>query len=204
MYIPEFIFERRPILGVLLGILGLAFSLVAYHLVEREYRGFGKTPEPVDLKTIAPPPELHGKWVVVTQPLKIHCEPVEIENQLDHQLLFGRVQSTYFLADVEGSQRYVILERHRKAACDDVRRPPFVGVLTEVNPRLHSTLEYRGMVFPYNKLTMLLCLSCGPADSKQYLLLFPIIAAMSIWLIVRFWRKHQQLVRLREALSVRT
>jgi len=200
VYVPHAIFERKPILGVLLGVAGLAMSVVAYHLIQREYRSWGKTPEPVDLKTITPPPELHGKWVTVTQPLKIDCQPFEIENQMEHQLLFGRVESTYFLAEIEGSGRFVILERRKKARCEDLRPAPYVGVLTEVNSRLRSTLESKGMVFPYRKLIMLLCLSCGPSEARELLVCFLIIMCASVWLIVTFWRKHQRLARVRRAI----
>lgn len=202
MHIPLEIFERKPLLGLLLGITGLTMSLILFAMVAREFRGFGKSPEGVDLRTITPPPEMRGKWVRVTQPLKIYCEPVEVENQLEHQLLFGRVESTYFLAEIEGSQRFVVLQRHKKASCNDVRRAPFVGVLTEINPRLRSTLEGRGMVFPYNKLAMLLCLSCGPEDSKKYLIIFPIMMAASLWLMNRYWRKYLRLAALREGSSL--
>jgi hypothetical protein len=202
VYVPHEIFERKPILGVLLGIMGLGFSMVAYYLVQREYRGWGKVPAPVDLKTVTPPPELHGQWVMVTQPVKIDCQPFEIENQAEHQLLFGRVQSTYFLAEVEGSDRFVILEHRRKTSCYDARRSPFVGVLTEVNPALRSSLEGRGMVFPFRKVTMLLCLSCGPAEAREYLVCFLLIMAGSAWLTVRFWRKYQQQARVRRVIAI--
>ena len=202
VYIPELIFERKPIAGVVLGVVGLGFSMVAYYLVQSEYRSWGKTPEAVDLKRVTPPPELHGRWVEVTQPLKIDCTPAEIENQTEHQLLFGRVQSTYFLAEVEGSERFVILEHSKKASCDDLRRRPLVGVLTEVNPRLRSTLESRGMVFPFRKVTMLLCLTCGPAEAREYLICFLLVGAASAWLTVRFWRKYQQQAKFRRLLAM--
>ena len=202
VYIPELIFERKPIAGVVLGIVGLGFCMVAYYLVQSEYRSWGKTPEAVDLKTVTPPAELHGKWVAVTQPLKIDCTPAEIENQAEHQLLFGRVQSTYFLAEVEGSQRFLILEHGKKVSCDEVRRRPFVGVLTELNPRLRSTLESRGMGFPSRKMTMLLCLTCGPAEAREYLICFLLLGAASAWLTVRFWRKYQQQATFRRLLAM--
>jgi hypothetical protein len=202
VFIPHEIFERKPLLGLLLGITGFTLSLVLFAMVAREYRGFGKSPEETDLKTITPPPETLGKWVRVTQPLKVFCEPIEVENQLEHQLLFGRVESTYFLAEIAGSPRFVVLQRHKKASCDDVRRAPFVGVLTEINPRLHSTLEGRGMVFPRDKLAMLLCLSCGPEDSRQYLFIFPVIMAASLWLMSRSWRRYLRLTAFREGSSL--
>lgn len=192
MYIPHEFFERRPLWGVFLGVVGLAFCLVAVAMIWQEYHGFGNSPEKVDLKLITPPPEMRGKWVEVSQPLKVHCEPVETENQLEHQLIFGRVQDTYFLAEISGSPRFVVLERHKKAVCAEVQQKPLVGVLTELNPCLRSTLEGRGMVFPRNAFAMLLCLSCGPRESRGYLLIFPIIGAASFWLIVRFWRLHTQ------------
>jgi hypothetical protein len=200
--VPHEIFERKPILGVLLGVAGLGLSLVAYYVVQREYRSWGKTPVPADLKTVTPPPELHGQWVKVTQPLRIDCQPFEIENQAEHQLLFGRVESTYFLAKIEGSERFVILERRRKANCEDVQRAPYVGVLTDVNSRLRSTLESKGMVFPDRKMMMLLCLSCGPREARELLVCFLILMGLSAWMIARFWRKHQRMVRFRRAFSL--
>jgi hypothetical protein len=117
---------------------------------------------------------------------------------LEHQLIFGRVEDTYFLAEISGSQRFVILQRHKKAVCADVQQSPRVGVLTELNPRLRSTLEGRGMVFPRNGSVMLLCLSCGPTESRGYLIFFPILGAASLWLIVRTWRLQTKQVALRE------
>ena len=198
MFVPHEIFERKPLWGVLLGVVCLGLCIVAMGVIWREYRGFAKSPEKVDLNAITPPPEMHGKWVEVSQPLNVHCEPIETENQLEHQLIFGRVEDTYFLAEISGSQRFVILQRHKKAVCADVRQSPRVGVLTELNPRLRSTLEGRGMVFPRKGLVMLLCLSCGPTESRAYLMFFPVLSAASLWLITRSWRLHMKQVTLRE------
>ena len=198
LYVPHQIFERRPLLVMFIGAAGLVMSLVFFALVLREYRGFGKQPEKVDLTTITPPSGLHGKWVEVTQPLKIYCEPVEIENEPDHQFFFGRVESTYFQAEIVGSHRFIVLERDKQATCRDVKATPLIGVLTEVNPRLRSTLEGQGMVFQRNAFVMLLCLSCGPKQAETYLLFLPIIAAVSLWLTGRSWRPHLQQSAKRE------
>ncbi len=149
-------------------------------------------PESVDLKTVIPPEEMHGKWVQVDQPLKIYCEPIETEYQLEEQILFGRIESTYFLAEIPGSQKFVVLQRDRKAVCSDVQQMPLVGVLTELNPRLGSTLLSRGMVFPRNGFTMLLCLSCGPRQSVLYLIFLPLMIILSVWLMNRSWRAYSQ------------
>ena len=183
---------------MLIGAVGLVMSIVFFALLLREYRGFGKVPQKVDLKTITPPPDMQGKWVEVTQPLKIYCEPIEMENEPDHQILFGRVESTYFQAEILGSQRFIVLERDKQAVCHDVQTTSLVGVLTELNPRLRSTLEGRGMLFQGNAFVMLLCLSCGPKQSETYLLFLPIIAAASLWLTGRSWRKHLQQAAQRE------
>lgn len=108
MYVPGEIFERKPLLGFFLGAICLIMSLFAFLVVLREYLDFGKSPQRVDLATVVPPPEMHGTWVQITQPLNIYCERIEVENQADHQLLFGRVESTYFLAEISGSQRFVV------------------------------------------------------------------------------------------------
>lgn len=198
MYVPHEVFERKPLLGFLLGAVSLILCLFAFSVVLREYLDFGRSPQGVDLTTVVPPSEMHGKWVEVTQPVKIHCEPIEIENEPAHQLLFGRVQSTNFLAEISGSQRFVVLQRYKKVSCDDVRTAPMIGVLTELNPALRGALQSQGMVLPRNSLAMLLCLSCGPADSRTYLVLFSIMIAASLWLTSRSWRKHLQQVTLRE------
>lgn len=197
MYVPHEIFERKPLLGFLVGAVSLIFCLFAFLVLLREYLDFGRSPQKVDLTTVVPPSEMHGKWVEVTQPLKIHCEPIEIENQPEHQLFFGRVQSTNFVAEISRSPRFVVLQRSKKATCDDVTAAPLIGVLTELNPALRGSLVGRGMALPRNSLAMLLCLSCGPADSRTYLLLLSILIAASLWLTSRSWRKHLQ-VTLRE------
>jgi len=177
---------------MLIGAAGLVMSLVFFGLVLREYRGFGKHPQRVDLTTVTPPPDMHGKWVEVTQPLNIYCEGVEIENEPDHQLLFGRVESTYFQAEILGSHRFIVLESDKQAVCRDVQTTPLVGVLTELNPRLRSTLEEHGMAFQHSTFVMLLCLSCGPKQAETYLFFLPIIASVSLWLTGRSWRQHLQ------------
>lgn len=198
LYVPHEIFERKPLLGFVLGAVCLIFSLFAFCVLLREYLAFGKVPHKVDLKTVTPPPEMRGEWVVVAQPLKIYCEPVEVENQAEQQILFGRVESTYFQAEIPGSQRFVVLARHRRAACRDVQSTPLVGVLTELNPALRSTLEGRGMVMRRDAFVMLLCLSCGPKDSQIYLTLFLIMIAASLWLTGRSWRRHMAQAAMRE------
>jgi hypothetical protein len=201
VYVPHKIFEKKPLLGLLLGTVSLAFATLGLIMIAREYRGFGNSPQDVDLKTVAVPPEMHGKWVRVTQTLKVRCQAVEVDNQPEHQLLFGRVESTYFLAEIEGSKRLVVLQRHKKAVCDDVRRPLLVGVLSELNPQLRRTLEGGGMLLWYGQPT-LLCLSCGPEDSKKYLVFFPVLMAASLWLMNRSWRGYLRKVALREGLSL--
>lgn len=202
VYVPHEIFERKPLLGVLLGVVSLGMCALLFAMALREYRGFGRFPEKVDLKTVTPPPEMLGKWVEVMQPVKVYCEPIEIENQAEHQLLFGRVESTNFLAEILGSQRFLVLQRSKKAKCEDVQGNPLVGVLTEVNPRLRSTLESKGMVFPRDRLVMLLCLTCGPKESRTYLIVFPIMIGASLWLINRSWRIHLRQTALRKGTSI--
>jgi hypothetical protein len=201
VYVPPEVFQRKPLLGLLLGTVSLAFGALGFIVVAREYRGFGNSPQSVDLKTVAIPPEMQGKWVRVTQTLKVRCQAVEVDNQPDHQLLFGRVESTYFPAEIEGSKRLVVLQRHKNAVCDDVRRPPFVGVLSELNPQLRKTLEGGGMLLAYGQ-PMLLCLSCGPEDSKKFLIFFPVLMAVSLWLMNRSWQRYLHKVALREGLSL--
>ena len=202
MFVPHEIFERKPLLGLLLGTVSLGLGLLGFLVIGREYRGFGKQPESVDLRNVVVPPEMHGKWVRVNQQLKVNCEGVEVENQLEHQLLFGRVQSTYFLAEVEGSNRSVVLQRHKKAVCDQVRNGPYVGVLNEINPQLRRTLDRGGMILPLDHSAMLLCLSCGPEDSKKYLYFFSVLIAASLWLMNRYWRKYLRKVAFRERTSM--
>lgn len=198
MYVPHQIFERRPLLVFFLGFITLIISLFGFALIFREYRGFGKTPAHVDLTTVTPPKEMHGIWMEVTQPLALHCEAVETENPAEQQIIFGRVDSTYFLAEIPGSRRVVILEHSRKAACSDVQRAPMTGVLTELNSTLRGTLESRGMVFPRNCFPMLLCLSCGPRNSLIYLFLLLLMIVLSLWLATRSWRKYQEQATARE------
>lgn len=195
---PHEIFKRKPLLGFFLGALCVILSLFAFSVLLREYLDFGRAPQRVDLKTVTPPPEMRGRWVEVSQPLKVYCEPVELENQAEQQILFGRVQSTYFQAEISGSPRFVVLERHRKAVCRDVQTTPLVGVLTELNPALRSSLAERGMLLRKDALVMLLCLSCGPKESAMYLTLSLVMMAASLWLTRRSWRMHLEQVALRE------
>lgn len=202
MYIPHQIFERRPLLVVVVSAVSLVMSSFLFLLVLREYRGFGETAQKVDLTSVNPPSDMNGYWVAVTQPLTFHCEPVETEYELDQQWLFGRVNTTYFLAEIPNSERVVVLQRDKTAACRDVQQAPLVGVLTELNPRLRSTLEGRGMVFPRNRQAMLSCLSCGPEQGRLYLTFLPIMMALSLWLMKRSWRKYQHQIAQRDGIFV--
>ena len=202
MYIPHQIFERRTLLLAILSAVCLVMCLFFFFVVLHEYRGFGKTPQNVDLTSVDPPSDINGRWVAVTQSLNVHCEPVEMERELEQQWLFGRVASTYFLAEIPSSERVVFLEHDRAAACRDVQQPPLVGVLTELNPRLRSTLEGRGMVFPRNCQAMLLCPSCGPEQGRLYLTFLPVMLVLSLWLMNRSLRKYQHQTAQRDGIFV--
>jgi hypothetical protein len=177
-------------------------SLFFFMLVLREYRGFAKVPQKVDLASVTPPPEMHGIWMEVTQPLIVHCEPVETEYPPDQQILFGRVDSTYFLAEIPGSKRVAVLERDKQAGCSGVQHAPVTGVLTELNPKLRETLESHGMVFPRNAVAVLLCLSCGPRNSVTYMILLGLMIVVSLWLTTHSWRRYQQQIASRHMISV--
>jgi hypothetical protein len=202
VYVPHQLFERRPFLTSLLGAVALVMSLFFFMLVLREYRGFGKVPQRADLATVIPPPDMHGIWMEVTQPLIVHCEPVETEYPPDQQILFGRVDSTYFLAEIPGSERVAVLEYDKQAACNDVQRAPVTGVLTGLNPKLRETLESHGMVFPRSAVAVLLCLSCGPRKSVTYLFFLGLMMVVSLWLTTRSWRRYQQQNTSRHMISV--
>jgi hypothetical protein len=198
IHVDNRIFEKWPLLGVLLGVSSLVLWIVIYVMVYREYRGYGNSPEIVDLKTIAPPPEDLGKWAQITQPIKINCglSMQEIKSPPE-SWLFGRVESTFFIAAVEGSKRNVLIIYEGDISCDGVAKQPFVGVLEELNPRRRSYLTSNGYTLPANT-DMQFSLGDGPARTRKLMLIGCFLPLGSIFIIWRFWPRWRAQVQKAE------
>lgn len=192
------LFLRRPFLGVMLGTVSLVMWIVLFGILFREYRGFGEAPAPVDLKTIAPPAENHGKWVRVDQPLVVHCDlGIQELNDLPERWIFGRVANTFFIAGIEGSNRNLLLVYDRDATCEDGKRWPMKGVLQEINSRRKSYLSGERFVIPPTA-DMQLSVDEGPASYRRLMLLGSFLPVLSLVCIVRFWPKWRMQVRQAE------
>jgi hypothetical protein len=176
----------------------------AYLLIELaiEYRGLGNTPQYVDLNTITPPPPDRGLWVEVRQPLRIQCDSVQVVRDPLEAALFGKVESTYFKAQVIGSDRWLIIDHDGVATCAEVAKSPQVGVLEQLDPRFRGTLEGYGLTVPVVGTVMRLQLSWQPTRIKRYCYYAGMFGLLSLYLAGHFWRKHLQAVRARNGSSI--
>jgi hypothetical protein len=122
VHIPIGIIDRKPLLGVLLG-LGL-FGLMVYlfFTLLREYRRFGSTPQQVDLRTVPPPPTDRGLWVRIFQPLCVQCEVLQ---EMDG----SKVDKTSLMAEIENSDRWLMLDQKSDMNCNSVMSGPMTGIL---------------------------------------------------------------------------
>ena len=199
VHVDNQIFDKRPFLGVLLGLGSLVLWIVVYAFMIREYRGYGKTPEIVDLKSIAPPPETRGRWVKITQPLILDCSVHAQEVRTPPESwLFGKVESTFFTASVVDSSRNMLIVYDGDISCKSVLNQPFVGVLEELNSRRRSYLSSNGFVFPPGT-DLQFSLGDGPARSRKLMLMGSFLPLCSIFIIARYWPRWRAKVREAES-----
>lgn len=194
-------FEAKPIRGVVLGLLGVAMWVVLSGIMFREYRGFGKTPVVIDLKTVAAPPENHGQWVRVDEPLLVNCAfTTQQENNPPERWIFGRIDETFFVVGIEESDRHLLLVYHGDAHCDATYRRPLEGVLQEINSRRRTFLSGGGFTFP-PQTNMQLEIGDGPASYRKLMAWSLIIPLASLLLIQRYGRKWRMQVKQGENLT---
>lgn len=203
VHVDEQIFDKRPVLGLLLGAVTLVFFLALYVALYREYRGFGKVPEEVDLKTIVPPRQDHGKWVRITQPLELRCgRGIQELRGLEERWFFGKVSDTYYLASVNGSDRSVLLNYEGDTTCEGMSHMEITGVLEELTARRREVLSGEGFLFPDNGVVMELCLSCSPRQLRSLLLWSSFIPIVGLYFVVRYGRKYRQQIEARKSAGV--
>jgi hypothetical protein len=203
VHVDPTLFERRPFLAVILGIALLALLVCALTVVYSEYRAFGKTPEIVDLRTIDAPPQDHGKWVRVTQPVTIDCNNgAQEQREYPERWLFGKVEDTLFAASIPGSDRTLLLEYDGDIRCDALAQMEKIGVLEELSPRRRWFLGGGALVLPRNGVVLKLCLSCGPAQSRQILIWGSALLILPLFVIQRYWTKYRRKLELEAAKTV--
>jgi hypothetical protein len=199
MYVPisQKVFDRRQLLVLLLAAATLVFMLVAYGGLYREYTGFGIAPEEIDLKTVIPPQQNHGRWVRITQPLELHCDRGIQES------LLGKIGSTYYLAQVSGSDRSVLLDYEGNTTCEAMSRMEMTGVLEELTVRRREVLSGEGFFFPSSGVVMQLCLTCNPQQFRNMVLWSGFIPLLCLYLIIHNGRKYRQQIEARKLSGLR-
>ena len=194
-------FERRPFLGVALGIGSLALWTVLGVIIFQEYKGFGKTPARVDLNTVAPPHENHGNWVEVRQPLVLHCNlNLQQLREPPESWLFGKVEQTFFMADAIGLNRTVLMVYDGDVRCAEAAKKPLIGVLEELNSRRRRYLTANGLAIPAGA-DLELMVGDGPANYRKIMLECSFLPLLSIFIIWHFWPKWRAQVRRAENLG---
>jgi hypothetical protein len=199
VHVDDQVFEKRPVLGFLLGAFTIVLFMVLYVVLYREYKGFGKVPEVVNLKTILPPRQDHGKWVRITQPLELRCDRgIQELRGLEERWFFGKVSDTYYLASVSGSDRSVLLNYEGDTTCEGMSHMEMTGVLEELTARRREVLAGEGFLFPDSGVVMQLCLSCSPRQLRNLLWWSSFIPLVGLYFVVRYGRKYRQQVEARK------
>lgn len=199
VHINQRIFETPPVLGLLLGAVTMVLTLVIYGVLYGEYKAFGKVPEEVDLKTVVPPRQDHGRWVRITQPLALRCDHgIQELRDWEEQWLFGKVSDTYYLSQVRGSDRSVLLDYEGDTTCEGMSHMKMTGVLEELTARRREVMAGEGFLFPSSGVVMQLCLSCSPRQLRNLLLWSSLIPVASLYLMIRYGRKYRQQIEARK------
>jgi len=167
----------------------------------QEYRGFGNTPASVDLNKVVPPTENHGQWVRIDQTLLVHCQlSAQEQRQPPDSWFFGRIENTFFIASIAGSNRNLLLVYDGDVNCEDAKNQTIVGVLEELNSRRRSYLGGGGFVFPPGT-DMQLSVGDGPESYRRLMMWGMFLPLVSIFCIVWFWPKWRAQVRRSEDLT---
>lgn len=197
VHINQEVLDRRPLLFLLLGAGTLVFMLVVYGVLYREYAGFGKAPEEVDLKTVVPPRQNHDRWVRITQPLVLQCDRGIRESFL------GKVGSTYYLARLSGSDRSVLLEYEGDTTCEAMSRMEMTGMLEELTPRRREVLSRDGFFSPSSGVVMQLCFTCNPRQFRNRVLLSGFIPLVALYLVFHNGKKYRKQMKSRKWIELR-
>jgi len=189
------VFERRPLLGVALGAVGLCLALFGIWFMLEQSRMFGKEPQVVEVDQAVPPPPHFdiGTWVHLRGALQMRCgEVVQWRRNPPESWIFGKIESTYIPASNVSGDRFFLLQFDKDVNCQTMPKGPLIGVLTPVNSRLKATLSDAGLNFPRTKIPpMLFEIGWGPARTRSYLCFFVLFACMCLWMMKRYWRKHE-------------
>ena len=198
VHVDHKVFERRPFLGVLLGIGSLALWTLMYVMLFQQYKGFGKAPASIDLRSIAAPPENHGKWVELREPLALHCNlNLQELREPPESWFFGRVEQTLYMADAIGFKRTVLMVYDGDVRCPEAAKKPMVGVLEELNTRRRRHLTGYGLAMsPSADLEFMV--GDGPASYRKIMLECSFLPFISLYLIWHFWPRWRAQVRRAE------
>jgi hypothetical protein len=195
VHIPIGIIARRPLLGVLLG-LGV-FALMVYLFISsmREYRGFGATPQQVDLRTVPLPPTDRGLWVRISQPLRVHCE---ILQEMDG----SKVEKTYRMAEIENSDRWLMLDQKCDTSCESVMSGSMTGILATAGKRLADNLRGRGLNVPMFARVLRLSIGESPAEYRKGFWWMALLGALGLGLAGYYLREHLRETAARDGSSL--
>jgi hypothetical protein len=132
--IPIGIVDRKPLLGVLFGP-GL-FGLMVYLFITLmgEYRRSGTAPQQANLRTVPLPPTDRGLWVRLSQPLRVPCEVLQERSG-------SKVDKSDLMAEIENSDRWLMLDQNGDTNCQGVMSGPMTGILATAGNRLADNLR---------------------------------------------------------------
>ena len=192
------IFERRPMLGVGLGVLGLIVSGLLTFYVVRQLAAFGAEPEAMDVAQVAPPPLDFwetGRWVSLSGPMVLSCrEIIQTRSDLMESIIFGKIRASYIPARDPARQRFFLLEYKGDMDCARAAKLPLQGLLVAVNSRLLATLKRGGLEFPVGMAVpyMLFTVGEGPEAYRKYAGFCALMCWVSLWCVARYLKKYRQ------------
>ncbi|HSA93866.1 MAG TPA: hypothetical protein VLE48_12710 [Terriglobales bacterium] len=183
---PEFteLLERRPLIGVGIGLFGIGLMLWMTLALASEYRTRQDTPLPVSMAAVA---SLREDSFVQLRDGDWHCDQrVELEHSWQERLIFGRVSRT--VVPVTGSQADpVLLVRFPgEIDCPGRRAQPAVGLVRRDSHAVPYRLQdqYPGAAF------VLLDVAGEPERERLYIAGGAAFTILMLWFTLHYLRKY--------------
>ena len=200
MYAPwlEYWLIKRPLLTALLSAAIAVVAGLGVSIELRELRGFGSTPQTVEVSDLPPPPPgdfAPGRWIEVRGPLRFDCASLLVERSWQEgEIIFGHRALTYLPATDPQQTRLLIFVADGAHTCDDVMRSRWRGVIREASKYDLEKPRAKGFRPPQSLLVPAMRFETygGPRESSKMAALALFALCLMSFGAVHFWRKYEQ------------
>lgn len=166
--------KKRPWLGVLIGVIGMALFAFVGYVSARDYTNFSKqrSPKLIDVEKLEPDHSFTREWVTLTN-FHLNCELVEQTTRTDLLEIWieGPVYDTYMVITNNSGRQLIVAVFHGDVSCPKFQNQPLTGILT-------STQDYSyGVAFTNTRLSktssahLILRVNEGLGQSKTVLIM---------------------------------